>query len=512
VRGGSHNAPRPPYTTGVVTNCFLATVLAVLALSPQSADLAGWSQAGADAMKGGRYDEAAQIYRQLVQAVPNDPGLLMNLGMALAMGGHEDAAVGPLERAVALKPVLTPAQLFLGSSYLALGAPEKAIAPLKRAAAAEPTNIEYRRLLARAYAESGRSVDAATELRRVTELAPRLPAAWYALFHAYNAVAQDALGTFVNEPANSRWQALLLADALSADGKFTDAFAIYRETLEAMPSMVSIHDSLADIYDKTGHADWAATERAKGRLTPVQCAKRKPLCEFRAGRHRAALVAALSADSRESHYWRARAATELSRAAFAELDRLPDSRERRELRAILAAADRRHPEAVTELKAALKYAPDDPNLLGQLGVALYLSREYEQAAATLGPLVKTETAGDDAKQLTAYGDSLLQLDRVEEAIPFLRRAFTADTSDPDAALALARAYVRRREFSAALPLLEWQLAGDADGSVHIQLSRALAGLGQQDKAEAMLAKAQDIQRAAQERAAGNARRAITPPK
>ena len=48
--------------------------------------------------------------------------------------------------------------------------------------------------------------------------------------------------------------------------------------------------------------------------------------------------------------------------------------------------------------------------------------------------------------------------------------------------------MRQREFAAALPLLEWQLAGDTDGSVHVQLSRALAGLGQQDKADALLAR------------------------
>ena len=128
------------------------------------------------------------------------------------------------------------------------------------------------------------------------------------------------------------------------------------------------------------------------------------------------------------------------------------------------------------------------------------------------PLVNAVPPIEDGRILTAHGDSLLQLDRVDEAVPFLRRAFTADTSDREASLALARALLRQRQFGAALPLLEWQLAGDTDGSVHVQLSRALAGLGQQDKADAMLARSQEIQRAAQERAAEAAQRAITPPK
>ena len=65
---------------------------------------------------------------------------------------------------------------------------------------------------------------------------------------------------------------------------------------------------------------------------------------------------------------------------------------------------------------------------------------------------------------------------------------------PAASLSLARAYIRQGEFAAALPLLEWQLAGDTDGSVHVQLSRALTGIGDKDKADAMLAKSQEIQR------------------
>ena len=39
------------------------------------------------------------IYRELLQPLPDEPGLLMNLGMALAMGGHEAEALAPLERA-----------------------------------------------------------------------------------------------------------------------------------------------------------------------------------------------------------------------------------------------------------------------------------------------------------------------------------------------------------------------------------------------------------------------------
>jgi Flp pilus assembly protein TadD len=178
----------------------------------------------------------------------------------------------------------------------------------------------------------------------------------------------------------------------------------------------------------------------------------------------------------------------------------------------MAIADRRYPDAVKELKAALQFAPEDVGLTGQLGTALYLSREYEPALQLLATVVEQAPANEDVRVLTAYGDSLLQMDRVEDAVRYLRRAFTADTSDRAASLSLARAYLRQGDFRAALPLLEWQLAGDTDGSVHVLLSRALTGIGDTDKAEAMLAKSQELQRASQERAEEAGRRTITPPK
>ena len=46
-------------------------------------------------MNDGRFEDAARIYRELLQPLPDDPGLLMNLGMALAMAGREAEAIAP---------------------------------------------------------------------------------------------------------------------------------------------------------------------------------------------------------------------------------------------------------------------------------------------------------------------------------------------------------------------------------------------------------------------------------
>jgi predicted Zn-dependent protease len=461
-------------------------------------------------MDQGRFDEAAGMYRELLQSMPNEGGLLMNLGIALAMGGHEADAVAPLERAVALKPGLIPAHLFLGSSYLALGRPADAIPPLKRVVAAQATDLESRRMLAQAYVATGRPDQAVAQLRSVTSIAPRLPGGWYALGHAYNAVTQDAIEDFNEQPEDSPWRQLLVADALLADGRLTDAFALHRATLERLPSMVSIHDSIARTYELSGHPEWAVVERGKGALSPGACVRRKALCEFRAGRYRQALAAALAGTDLESRYWRARAATELALAAFKQLDLLPDSRERREVHATLALAQRRYTDAIAELNAALSFAPADPGLLDDLGTAYYSAREFDKAVDTLTPLLAANP--DDPRLLTLVGDALLQLQRLDEALPKLQRAVARDQTDPMPRLALGRAWLQKGEFAAAVPLLESQLAGDHDGSLHVQLARAYTGLGQRDKAETLLKQSQEIQRAAQERSAAVGQRAIEGPK
>ena len=336
------------------------------------------------------------------------------------------------------------------------------------------------------------------------------PRVWYALGQAYNAVKQEALRTFDGGTQHAPWQQLLAADALMVNGQFTDAFVLYRPALERLPSMVTIHDSVARIYERTGHTDWAAKERTAGTLRASDCETRQALCEFRGGRYRSALTAALANTDAESRYWQARAASELALSAFKHLDELPDSGERRVVRATFARAEGRFVDAIAELKAALTFAPGDPALLFELASASYAASDYEQAVATLAPMLRTHP--DDPRLLQLTGFSLLKMRRPADALPLLQRAAERDPHDPGTRLALGRAYLQKGDFAEAIPLIEPQLADDQDGSLHVQLARAYKGLEKKDKADALLARAQELQRAAEERTRLAARQTIEGPK
>jgi predicted Zn-dependent protease len=355
-----------------------------------------------------------------------------------------------------------------------------------------------------------RFVDAVTELCVITRAAPARPGGWYALGQAYDALSHQAIGTFDTAPDAAPWRQLVAADALRARHRLIDAFALYREAIAQLPSMVTINDSVAVIYEQTGHADWAVRERGVAASIPIDCTVRKALCEFRAGRPASALAVALAQTDAESRYWQARAAAELSRAAFKRLDDLPDSVERRALRAAVARSEERHLDAIAELNAALAFAPGEPALLDDLAASYYAVGDYDRVLATLRPLL--ERRPEEVERLKLIGYSLVRLRRVDEAVPVLQRAADRDGSDPGPRLALGRALVQHGDFAAAIPLIESQLAGDEDGSLHVQLARAYSGIGHPDKAAALLVKSEELRRAADGAAAAAARRAITAPR
>src|SRR5260370_3272429 len=110
---------------------YLAGLLASATSFAQSDDLADKSRSAKEFMAEGKFTEAIPLYRELNLAVPNNPGLLLNLGMPLHMAGDERKSIPHLEAAVKLDPKLAPAWLFLGAAPLQLGQTPAGLEALK---------------------------------------------------------------------------------------------------------------------------------------------------------------------------------------------------------------------------------------------------------------------------------------------------------------------------------------------------------------------------------------------
>ncbi len=506
----------------------------------ESEELAAKSQRAKDLMAAGRFEEAVLIYSELVRALPNNPGLIMNLGMALHMAGQDRKAIREFDAVLKLDPGNIPARLFLGAAHLKLGEPARAVEPLERVLRAQSDkradNLEAREMLAQALSLLGRFERAADQYEALAALAPKNPKTWYGLGASYESLAQRAFGELEKvAPESAHWLALVAESRLKQQ-QYSSAFYLYRQALAKSPEMRGIHAALAEIYKDTGHRDWAAIEEGRERaLSPPDCTRNSKIesqkspnpsrvsnlefrvsanesleCDFLAGRYREVVASAKRAKTAESLYWRSRASNGLALQAFSRLAQLPPSAEMHELMAGVYGNHRQYKESANEWQAALKLSPGDPRIQRELAIALKLSGDNQGAQALLEGLVRGEPNSAELNYL--LGDTLLNLQQADAAVPLLKKAVEREPKLLAAHSSLARAYIQIGQDRQAIPHLKAALPADKDGSLHYQLARAYQTSGQQQLADKLLRDYQEIRKsAAAERQALEQEVQITPP-
>jgi len=452
-----------------------------LLLPSQGDELAAQSRRGKDLMAAGRYAEAAVVYRELVKAVPGNPGLLLDLGMALHLSGQDQEALAPLQAAERLQPRLLPAALLLGAVNLRLGRAAAAVAPLQKAVRLQPDNREARSMLAEALVDLERYADAEPHLRRLAQTAPSDPAAWFNLGKVYEALAGQAFERLLKRDPESPLALALVADARLKQDQRTAAFHLYRQAIDRAPGLRGLHGAVAAIYRRAGHPDWAAVEEERERGLPrPDCSRETLECGFAAARHREVVASASKLSSPEACYWLVRSYNELAVQAFARLAALPASVESHEWLAGIHRSERRYLESAEEWRQAMALAPRDPRLKTELAITLRLGRDFPAARQVLEEILRAEPDSPEASAL--LGDVLLALEEPERAIPVLEKAVRLDEKSLPAHGALGRAYALVGRASEAIPHLRQALPADTDGSLRYQLARSYQAAGQAELA------------------------------
>ena len=448
-------------------------------------------------MAAGRFDEAAVLYAEIVRALPSEPGMLLNLGLALSMSGRPREAIPNLQAALKLRPDLLPASLFLGGAYVELGQFASAVEPLQRVVAAQPDNREARQMLADALLTLDRFEPALRQFRELSQQAPQSSRAWYGLGRSYEGVAQDAFEQLQRSAPDSDYILRLVAEAMAVEGKDANAFRLYREALEKRPGVAEVHEALARIYERRRHPEWAAVEREKARGTKApDCRSSSLECDFRAGRYPSVLAAALPLGTAEGLFWRSRAANELAREAFGRLDQLAPSPEAALLRAeVLRGQRRRLGEAIEELRKAATAWPEDLRIRRELARSLFVANDAEAARPLLEDLLRREP--ESAELCLLLGETWLRTLQPAKALPLLERAVKSDPKLLPAQAALGRAYLEVGEAARAVAPLETALPTDTDGSLHYQLARAYRATGRTDLASQALGQFQEMRKLAE---------------
>ncbi len=493
-------------------------LLLAFQVAPQSPDLAEKVKQARELVEAGRFGAAVPLYRDLARALPNNPSVLINLGFVLHMRARDDEAVKEFQTALKLDPASNQAQLYLGAAYLGLFQPAKALDPLLKVVQAQPDNRTARELLGEAHLSLAQFALAAEQFEKLAQLDSTNPKAWNGLGRCYEGLARENLEALEKVAPESAYALALLAEARLNHADYEPAFFFYREALAKMPSLYGLHVALAEIYRKTGHADWAEIEeRKESELPPLNCessaggasqapgnggnvslraaagnaqsAAQEFVCEFEARRYREVVAEGKSVKMPKAFYWRSRAYAELANDAFSHLERLPPSPQLHEFRAKVQFNRREYTEAAEEWRQALKLSPGSPYIQKELALSLDMSGDHEAARGILeGLLLRAPNSGELNYLL---GETELSLNKPKEAIPHLEKAVQADPASLEAQKELARAYLNAGEPRGAIPHLKAALSGDEDGSLYYQLARAYKSIGEQALANEALKKFQE---------------------
>lgn len=184
------------------------------------------ASAGSDGMKAldeGRYEAAAEAFRQAIQADPSNFAAHFNLGLAYGFLRKDEEGIQEYRKALELRPGLYEAQLNEGILLLRQGKPAEAEPLLEAAAGQKPKEFRPRFYLGEAALAAGAAGQAAESYRAALEIDGK------------SAGAQLGLGR-----------------ALARQGKLAEAQPYFRQAAELDPEYRSSLLELATLYEKSG--------------------------------------------------------------------------------------------------------------------------------------------------------------------------------------------------------------------------------------------------------------------
>ncbi|HEY3452864.1 MAG TPA: tetratricopeptide repeat protein [Myxococcales bacterium] len=332
------------------------------------------ARSGEKLLSEGAFAEAAQAFRDALLDDPvHSPA---RLGMArLGLGiGLPDAAKTLLDGLLAREPKNAEALVLRALVQEGSGELEQAIATLSKAVAAAPSAAFTHYQLGRALCVSGRFDQAVAELQAAARIDPKAVVVAYALGVAHEAA-----------------------------GKKGEAIAAYTHALALDPRFADGYLTLADVLCEVGREDMAAKLLAQGRaLLPQVGALSDKLAAVRLKQNDlpgavAALQAQTAVDPSEEAFCNlatAALAAGDARAAAAAIDRLvadfPHGWRGHHLKSMMLDAADRADAATSELRLAVKLAPEEWRPLNDLGTLLNSKRSPEavemlERAARLAP-------------------------------------------------------------------------------------------------------------------------------
>lgn len=134
---------------------------------------------GVNFFNDGRYDEAIESFKRVIEKFPDNYEGYNNLGLSYLKNNNLDQAVDTLEKAIGLKPDSPSVYFALGESYFAKGESEKAIRSFSEAIELDPDNPMAFYNLGIIYYRQDENEEAIRAFDRAIELNQELSSAYY---------------------------------------------------------------------------------------------------------------------------------------------------------------------------------------------------------------------------------------------------------------------------------------------------------------------------------------------
>jgi len=333
---------------------------------------ADYSSEGMKALEAGKYDAAEQAFQKAIAADPKDFTAHFNLALAYGFE-HKDAdGIAEYKKTLELRPKLYEAELNGGILLLRQKNPAEALPLFQDAVAQKPKEYRPRYYLAECRLQTGDAVTAEQDYRAALELNPKSAAAELGQAHALVRLEKlpDAAPHFrqaAQLDPSYRDSLLELADLYEKNKQPEEALAIFRE----FPDNPAVQEHIGSLL-LAGNKYADAIPRLEAAYT------KDPTPANRV----ALAMAYLFANQLD------KALPLFEQAVAAEPSNF-------DLRMAYARALRDHkqyPAAANQFYAALKLKPDDKVVWRDLGLMLYLAKDYPHA---LDALDKARQLGED---------------------------------------------------------------------------------------------------------------------
>jgi len=238
----------------------LSTIALLHPAFGQAPDLARLSSQAQAALRNQQFDQAAQLYQQVVKLDPRSAQAHSNLGLALYMSGKYSPAIGEFQKALDFDPHLEHTKVLLALSYFDTGEIARATPLLEKVYQANRDDPIIAAHLGLAYLQQQEDEKALAVLNRWVELEPNSPDALYFKGKAAMYVASDSFVKLTKAAPDSYRMFQLRGEMLRQQGLSPAAISEYKKAIAQKPDAAGLHYALGTLYREAGRLDEALAE------------------------------------------------------------------------------------------------------------------------------------------------------------------------------------------------------------------------------------------------------------